>query len=142
MIIFDGETIVFKVVRTPLMSIDFLRFGWSIYPFKQNERTQKDAYFWQSSWFSIWTLLQLVRRYGWVPLRYANLAKREFLKKFRHIYTHLNNRESYSSPRDMLEGVGLFDLTQKTAREVIMVSHRAVYMGDLLLYAVLQHVNT
>lgn len=46
------------------------------------------------------------------------------MKKFLRLYDYLDRRESYSSTRCMLEAAGLFDLTQQTAREVLMVSYK------------------
>lgn len=56
-----------------------------------------------------------------MPLKYANLAKKEFLTKFKLIYKGLDAGNAYKSPKEMLEDVNMFEYTQTTARELLMV---------------------
>lgn len=80
-----------------------------------------NVFFAQSSWWPLWSLYQIWKRYGWVPLKYANLAKKEFLTRFKMIYKHLGAGKAYASPKEMLEDVNMFEYTQTTARELLMV---------------------
>ncbi|GMH43283.1 hypothetical protein BSKO_11205 [Bryopsis sp. KO-2023] len=73
----------------------------------------------QSGYFSLTSLYRIFRQYGWVPMKYGNLAKKQFLSKFKNIYKNQQKGEAYDSPKEMLESVEMYDYTQTSARKLL-----------------------
>jgi hypothetical protein len=60
--------------------------------------------------------LRLVTRYGLAPLRYARLSK-EAARGFASVYALQDAGRAFETPREMLEAMGLWNLTQTSAQE-------------------------